>query len=412
MKVGAQRAIDRWVGSLLCGLTTLRARLLPRPEGDGPIRHVLVLLLSEMGSLVLARPMFDVLRARYPDATLHAMVFRQNREILDLQGVVAPENVHALRNDSLAALVTDARAATKALRRLPLDVAIDCELFARVGALLAWSSGARIRVGFDPHTQEGLYRGGLHNRKVLYNPYQHIAHQFVNLAEAIGGEGTPPVKRLVPEGRPALDPLRLPADEGEAVRERLLRDHPGLGGRRLVLLSPAGGLLPIRAWPTAHWIRLGRALLDDGCALAVVGLDRDKDVARVLLEAWDDGATADLTGWTRSVRELLALFQHAALLVANDGGPGHFAALTSMPAVVLFGPETARLYGTLDDKSVNLQTNLSCSPCLTAYNHRNSPCDGDNLCLQLLAPDAVLAAARERMSRHPVGPLPEATPAP
>jgi len=41
---------------------------------------------------------------------------------------------------------------------------------------------------------------------------------------------------------------------------------------------------------------------------------------------------------------------------------------------------------------------VSCSPCLTAYNHRNSPCDGDNQCLQQIAPEQVLAKAREMLA--------------
>jgi hypothetical protein len=38
---------------------------------------------------------------------------------------------------------------------------------------------------------------------------------------------------------------------------------------------------------------------------------------------------------------------------------------------------------------------LPCSPCLTAYNHRTSPCDGDNQCLKGIMPEQVLAKARE-----------------
>jgi len=30
---------------------------------------------------------------------------------------------------------------------------------------------------------------------------------------------------------------------------------------------------------------------------------------------------------------------------------------------------------------------------LTAYNHRNSPCDGNNQCLKLITPQQVLAKA-------------------
>jgi hypothetical protein len=53
------------------------------------------------------------------------------------------------------------------------------------------------------------------------------------------------------------------------------------------------------------------------------------------------------------------------------------------------------LYGPISDKALNLFLGLSCSPCVTAYNHRNSPCDGDNLCLKMIEPQQVLASALE-----------------
>lgn len=62
-------------------------------------------------------------------------------------------------------------------------------------------------------------------------------------------------------------------------------------------------------------------------------------------------AVLDLTGYTRSISELLALFHVARLLVTNDGGPGQFAALTPIWTVMLFGPETPALY---DPKTKNV----------------------------------------------------------
>jgi ADP-heptose:LPS heptosyltransferase len=95
------------------------------------------------------------------------------------------------------------------------------------------------------------------------------------------------------------------------------------------------------------------------------------------------------------VAELLALFHKASLLVTNDGGPGQFAALTPIWTVMLFGPETPSLYAPLTPRCYSFYSQWPCSPCLTAYNHRSSFCDGDNQCLKVIAPEAVLAKARE-----------------
>ena len=90
----------------------------------------------------------------------------------------------------------------------------------------------------------------------------------------------------------------------------------------------------------------------------------------------------------------MLLLRHAALLVTNDGGPAHFASMLTTPSIVLFGPESPQLYAPLASNTICIYRQLACSPCLTAYNHRNSSCDGDNQCLKRITVDEVLNKAR------------------
>lgn len=403
MKVSTQRWVDRWLGVPLCRLLSL----LPAP-GGGPLdaghppRRILVVLLSEMGSLVLATPMLRRLQEKYPGVALYALVFRRNAEVVSLLEAIPPEHVLTLRNDGLVSLLGDALAAVSRLRRLKLDVVIDCELFSRVSALLSRLTGAPVHVGFHRHRQEGLYRGSFITRPVLYNPYQHIARQFVTLAEAIEARGMPRVKRSSSEDVLTLEPLDLSEGELPAMRERLARDFPNLDldSGRLVLLYAGGGLLPIRAWPLESFQRLAVRLSEAGFTVGVVGLTVDRPLARSIVEAVGERAAVDLTGYTATVRELMVLFHLAELLVTNDGGPGHFAARTPIASIILFGPETPLLYGSLDPKAVCLTRSLSCSPCLTAYNHRDSPCDGDNQCLKSIEVEEVFDRAMALLGRE------------
>ena len=302
--------------------------------------------------------------------------------------------------ESFASFVRDSIRAVRRMRALHIDVVLDLELFARASAVLAALSGAPIRVGFDRFTQEGLYRGSAVNRRVLYNPYQHIAQQFITLADAIGSSDIPAAKHVVDQGRLRLPPLAMRPGELEGAREALYRRHPSLGGRPLVFLCPGAGLLPIRAWPIASFGAVARALVDRGCAVAIVGVAADRALARTILDACRSDACVDLTGYTASVRDLTVLLHLGALLITNDGGTGHMASLTPIAAIVLFGPETPALYGSLSPRAINMHKPLSCSPCLTAYNHRRSPCDGNNVCLKTISPGEVLAAADELLGRH------------
>ena len=74
-------------------------------------------------------------------------------------------------------------------------------------------------------------------------------------------------------------------------------------------------------------------------------------------------------------------------MVTNDSGPAHIAAAANLQTIVLFGPETPKLYGPLGTARV-LYAGLACSPCATAYNHRKTACT-DNVCMQAISVDTV-----------------------
>jgi ADP-heptose:LPS heptosyltransferase len=396
MKLQTQRWIDRWVGQLLCAVLSLWFRLAAlwqtEPVPSSEPRHILVILLSEMGSVVLAGPMFAALRQRYPGATLHVLQLKKNQEVSALLGLAEAEHLHTLDDSAALSLLRDIWRLCVTMRRLPLDAVIDCELFSRISALLSYLSGAPLRAGFTPHTQEGLYRGSFINRAIPYNPYQHISQQFLCLVDALAATGMPRNKAAPIRELPVDTGLCVPigANQLQGYRQKMLADFPALQGRKIALMYAGGGLLPERAWPAAHYAQVARGLVQAGHAVGLIGLREDAQLARELQLQIENELCLDLTGYTRSIRELLMLFHGADLLITNDGGPGHFASLTPIRTLVFFGPETARLYGPLGPRAKVLESGLACSPCLSAYNHRETFCDGDNQCLKRIAADPVL----------------------
>lgn len=394
MNITFQRKVDRLFGSIICRFLSFFPAKEKVPEGR--IDRLVVILLSEMGSLVLASPMFAELKRRYPGVEIHVLLFEQNREILDIMGVVDRENVHTINAKSLPDFVRDCLKAISFLIFTKFDAVIDCELFARISAIFSFLSGARLKVGFHPYTQEGLYRGTFFNRPVLYNPYQHISHQFLTLVEALRCDDTPTVKREVPEQLTFSAPkINFPASEVQAFMAKVNEDFSAISGKKIALIYPSGGLLPIRAWPEEYYCQLAGKIIAEGIAVAIIGLKDDKAQAERMKETIGSELCINLAGYTKSLRELLALFHQAVILVTNDGGPGQFAPLTPVPAIVFYGPETPRLYGSLGERSFFFYRNMSCSPCLTAYNHRDSACNGNNMCLKNIQPDEVFSQVQK-----------------
>ena len=405
MDVEFQRRVDRVVGTFICRILSV----FPSRRTDASIntipQKILVILLSEMGSLVLAQPMFDHIKKKYPQASIYVLLFEKNREILEILSLVPQKNLLTVNNTSVKQFLKDSIHVLMKMRQIGVDTVLDCELFSRISSIYSFLSGAKIRAGFHPHTQEGLFRGDFINRSVLYNPYQHISHQFITLVEALESNGVPMAKRPV-----TMDSLRMPRmgvshDEIMGLLKRFKDDFPHVTAKKLVLIYPSGGLLPIRAWPLEYFCQLAQDLIRDGYIVGIIGMKSDKKIATVILSHCQSSNCIDLSGYTKSVRELMIMFHFASLLITNDGGPGHFAAMTPIPTIIFYGPETPTLYGSLDNKAVNFYFPLSCSPCLTAYNHRNSPCDGDNLCLKSIHPEEVLARSYEILENKKSNPF-------
>jgi len=239
MNINFQRAVDRYVGVPICALLSLVNLVLPNEPDGTPPKNILIILLSEMGSLVLAHPMFMRLKQQYPEASIHVLMFAKNREVLDLLGVVPRENVLTLDDGSLKGLVRDSLKAIRAMRNLKIDAVIDCELFARISSIFSYLSGASTRAGFHRYTQEGLYRGSYINRPVLYNPYRHLPQQFLTLASALEST-TDPVAKLLPAPYTGKTPvLEFPREELEEIHKELHNFFPAIKDKKLVLIYPS-----------------------------------------------------------------------------------------------------------------------------------------------------------------------------
>src|SRR5262249_31484877 len=161
-----QRWVDRVLGPPVCWLATLLQRRHGPEPAAADVRRILIVTLSEMGALIMTRPMFDRLREKHPSATFYVLCSDRNRAALDLIDAVPSEQVVTVSIDSLMSFAKGSIDALRRVRALRFDAVLDLELFARASAVLTALSGAPIKVGFDRFTQEGLYRGGAINRPV------------------------------------------------------------------------------------------------------------------------------------------------------------------------------------------------------------------------------------------------------
>src|SRR5258706_14746719 len=148
MNIDTMRRIDRLVGVPLWLLATalLRVGRWLRPRAPRPLRRVLFIELSEMGSTILADPAMRQARDRL-GAELHFAIFASNAASLELLETVPAGSVFRIPDDTFRHLVADTARFLRWSRRRGIDTAIDLEAFFPSTNLLFALSRAERPVG-------------------------------------------------------------------------------------------------------------------------------------------------------------------------------------------------------------------------------------------------------------------------
>jgi ADP-heptose:LPS heptosyltransferase len=390
------RRADRMVGIPLCAALTGVRRVASffrrAPSYSESPRRILFIKMIEQGATVLAYPAIRRAVEMVGRENVYFWVFEENRPILDILDLIPPENVLAIRAGSKLTFLIDIFRQIGHIRRIGIDAVVDMEFFARAPAILAYLTGAKRRVGFHRFTSEAPYRGDLMTHRLQHNPHQHVSVVFHTLVQALleDPRDEPLPKRPVPLLDPTPPPF-VPAPSEIAEVQRILdtMSERHVGGP-IVLLNPnASDLLPLRKWPTDRFAELGRRIHADWphATVVITGAPSERDAAHRVVEQIGHQNTISLAGET-TLRQLLVLYCIADVLVTNDSGPGHFAALTPIQSLVLFGPETPALYSPPGRNSHVIWANLACSPCVSVLNHRFSPCR-NNVCMQAISVEQV-----------------------
>jgi ADP-heptose:LPS heptosyltransferase len=397
MKVDTMRQIDYYIGVPLCFLGSIFQRLvrLLIKNDMKPPKNILFIELSEMGSAILVDPAMRKLK-KETGAELYFTIFKKNKPSLDLLGTIPNENIYIIREHNLFAFVIDTFKFFFWTRKRKIDAVIDLELFSRFTALLAGFSGAPYKIGFHAYYNEGLYRGDFLSHKVAYNPYIHIAKNFIALINALlsSKEEIPYSKTLIGDEEISLAKVNIVSEQKKTIQDIVFNctSEFNTGKNKIILINPnASELLIQRRWPQPNYVRLIKMILDK-CSQAVVlitGDPHEREEVQRLKENVQNDRCVNFAGKV-TFAQLPLLYSISEFMVTNDSGPAHFAAITDMPTFVIFGPETPALYGSLG-KTTPIYAGLACSPCVSASNHRKTACM-DNVCLQVIKPDRVFTA--------------------
>ena len=384
---------DRWVGAPLCALLTLLRRIFGSTgrRGARQVQRILFIKFAEQGSTVLAYSAIRRAIEMVGRQNVYFVVFEDNRFILDAMEIIPDGNVITIATRSVFELATGALRAVLQVRKIGIDAVVDMEFLTRFSAILTFTTGAKSRVGFHTFFGDGPYRGDLMTHRLLYNSHLHTSEMFEAMVAALTRDPavlptfdfTPPVNQPLPRFRPS-------SSEVAEINALLERENPRIGSAPLMLLNPnASDLLPLRRWSERRYVELARRLLERHPELFIgfTGARSEATANNQLAAEVSSSRVIQLAGKT-TLRQLLVLYTRSDILVTNDSGPAHFASMTPIRVVTLFGPEAPALFAARSANATGLWAGIACSPCVNAYNNRQSVCR-NNLCMQAITVDDV-----------------------
>lgn len=259
------------------------------------------------------------------------------------------------------------RAAAALLRAGNYDVIVLFPNSLRVG-LEGWLSGIPRRVGYAGHSRSWLLNEVL--IPAQKREQEHQVHHYLRLAEFIGAP-------------------RLPEAEWTLPSKRLGAKH---SGRILKFaICPGAEYGPAKRWFPERFAAVMKAVsARHQCEWNLVGVAKDAPIGAEIEQAFGAGALKNWIGRT-SLDGLIELLGSCDLLLTNDTGTMHLAAMFGVPVVAVFGSTEPVLTGPLGVGHTILQHRVPCGPCF------RRECHLDFACMNRVTVEEVLAAVESKI---------------
>jgi heptosyltransferase-3 len=349
------------------------------------VRRVLVTKLRHHGDVLLASPVFSVLKNHAPHVEIDALVYADTSEMLMLHPSI--EAVHTIDRGWKSLGPSSQLAAEwrlfRELRARRYDLVIHLSEHPR-GAWLARLLGVSNAVAPDYAGRSRWWkRSFTHRFAMAKNPRRHMVEWNLDALRRIGIQPDEGERRLV----------LVPGAQAEAQAATLLA-QTGLAERPFIHLHP-GSRWPFKCWPAECTAALIDQLQRGGervVLTAAPSLDEQELIARIL--SMVENPPVSFSG-KLTLKSLAAVSRRARLFIGVDSAPMHIAAAVGTPVVALFGPSGELEWGPwgISHRVVSSQSH-PCRPC------GNDGCGGGKVseCLVTLPVSAAVEAARELLA--------------
>ena len=325
--------------------------------GDKIKMKVLIIKLGAIGDVVMALPMIEATKEKYPKAQITWIcgksVFSLLQTVSNLDKIIVVNDSKLLTGNIFEKIC--------ALIEIWLKV-----LGTKFDLVLIGHSDPRYKLLVLTVFKKSI-RSFTRNKRFWPVPGRYHSDEYVRLVTNEDSTG------LIEEGKFPI--VKVPSS---SKFDSILKAD----GSPIIALAPGGAknLLnddTLRRWPLENYVELADFLLKKGFKVLLTGASTDQWV----LEAFSRLKVINLIGKT-DLLELIHIYKMSSLIITHDSGSLHLAGLTGTPIIALFGPTNP--FEKVPRKRVRVQVywereKYSCCPC---YDGRSYAKCYNNICLQ------------------------------
>ena len=343
-------------------------------------KKILIIALSGIGDALLFTPAASLVRRKFPDAEMDALVmFKSAAEIYERTGLFDKIFLYDFLNSSIA----------KSLRFvLELRGNYDASLNVypsnrKEYNIIQFLTGAKRRAGVMYLRRDLQQLGFLNNVRIEENDLLHNVEENIRLSEKLLGFSAEDEPDLV-----------LTLDENDRSSAKDYLEEANIKEDDVVIGMHAGSATfknqIKRRWEPQKFAELARLIVEKrNSHILIFGGPEETDLKNEIARA--SGSPRVLIPRSKGIIETAAIMSRCNAFVTNDSGMMHLAAALKIPTVAIIGPTNINYISPWHTKYEIASLFLDCSPCFI-YSPRPLSCSRIDVkfkCIKELEVEAV-----------------------
>lgn len=297
-------------------------------------QNILIINFGQIGDVILSLPAFSAVRGRFPQAKITAMIGKSGADIVEISGLTDEKIVVdrvKLRDGKKSESIAEVLKITREVRRRQFDFVLDLHSLYETNAL-GWLSGAKQRLYANRESRSLDFLANFRPPPPREDKKLHLTDNYLNALKPLGIENAPRVVKIEPR---AADLEKIETLLENSERQRFVGLFPGAGNVS-------------RRWHLDKFAAFAGKISQNTNWQPIVFLGPEEADLRGAVE---DAFPAEIVIIDKlSLTEFVAALAKMAVLVSNDTGAIHLAALVGTPVVLVMDERAPTTYLPLTER--------------------------------------------------------------